>query len=211
MQKFALENVTRINDELEERYSMSFDAISKLEEIDSALSDPEITDERRSELQSHRAEVLEGQASNIEAIRAGYVEANSWLSGGINGFSEDIKATTAKLSVVGRIFGKDHKLDTKLLHQQALLEQKENEAIAAGDDEAALRAFVESEMLLNDNTEISEGLFGRRSVGKKHYSPLVEQLDDRDAHLEGNSVTDMVNEYAETQQAVVENERKSRI
>ena len=206
MQRFALENVTRINDELEQRYDLSFDAISRVDAIDDALSDPEITNERREQLQNYRAQILEGQAENIEAIRNGYIEANNWLSGGAYGMSEDIKAATSKLSIVGKRFAKDHELDNELLHQQALLEQKENAAIAAGDDEAALRAFVATETLLSDNTEISTSLVGRRSVGKKYYSPLVEQSGNGYE----NSVTDMVEEYAETQQELAEIERQSR-
>ena len=206
MQRFALENVTRINDELEQRYDLSFDAISRVDAIDDALSDPEITNERREQLQNYRAQILEGQAENIEAIRNGYIEANNWLSGGAYGMSEDIKAATSKLSIVGKRFAKDHGLDNELLHQQALLEQKENAAIAAGDDEAALRAFVATETLLSDNTEISTSLVGRRSVGKKYYSPLVEPSGNEYE----NSVTDMVEEYAETQQELAEIERQSR-
>ena len=180
IQRFALGKVTEINSELELRYQSAFSAIRQLEAIDAQLANPQLDAKTRTSLQSARALVFDGQANNIAAIRTGYVEANGWLSGGSHGFSEDMKAATTKLSCIGKRFAKDHDLDGDLLHRQAQLEQLEMKALAAGDNETALRAFVESERLLSDNTEINNSLFGKRSTGKKYYSPLVEQLDYRD-------------------------------
>ena len=180
IQRFALGKVTEINSELELRYQSAFSAIRQLEAIDAQLANPQLDAKTRTSLQSARALVFDGQANNIAAIRTGYVEANGWLSGGSHGFSEDMKVATTKLSCIGKRFAKDHDLDGDLLHRQAQLEQLEMKALAAGDNETALRAFVESERLLSDNTEINNSLFGKRSTGKKYYSPLVEQLDYRD-------------------------------
>ena len=180
IQRFALGKVTEINSELELRYQSAFSAIRQLEAIDAQLANHQLDAKTRTSLQSARALVFDGQANNIAAIRTGYVEANGWLSGGSHGFSEDMKAATTKLSCIGKRFAKDHDLDGDLLHRQAQLEQLEMKALAAGDNETALRAFVESERLLSDNTEINNSLFGKRSTGKKYYSPLVEQLDYRD-------------------------------
>lgn len=180
VQQFAVENVTRINAELEQRYDMAFSAIKQLEGIDRTLADPNLSSEDRSKLEEYRANLLSGQAENIAAIRQGYIEANNWMSGGSHGFGEDMKAAATKLSVVGKRFAKDHDLDRELLHKQAQLERAENQAIADGNDEMALRTFIQAETILSQNTEISGSIFGRRSTGKKYYSPLAEQLDYRD-------------------------------
>ena len=44
----------------------------------------------------------------------------------------------------------------------------------------ALRVFVQAEAILSQETEISNSLVGKRSTGKKYYSPLAERLDYRD-------------------------------
>lgn len=180
IQKFALEKVTCLNTQLEVRYQSAFSAIRQLEAIDAQLANPSLDNATRNRLTSARTSVFNGQAGNIAEIRKAYIEANGWLSGGAHGFSEDMKAATTKLSCIGKRFAKDHDLDGELLHRQAQLEQLEMRALAAGDNETALRVFVESEKLLSDNTEINGSLFGKRSTGKKYYSPLVEQLDYRD-------------------------------
>lgn len=180
MQQFAMSKVTSINTELEERYSSAFSAIKQLEAIDHRLADKTISSSERTSLQDYRKSLLRGQAENIKSIRQGYIDANGWLSGGSHGFSEDMKASATKLSVVGKRFAKDHDLDNELLHKQAQLERAEMKAIADGNDEMALRVFVQAESLLSANTEIKGSVFGNRSTGKKYYSPLAEQLDYRD-------------------------------
>ncbi len=179
IQQFALSKVTAINTELEHRYQRAFSAIKQLSAIDGMLANTTDPAARKS-LEDQRKALLADQAANIRAIRQGYIEANGWMSGGAHGFSQDMKAAASKLSCVGKRFAKDHDLDGELLHKQAQLEQLEMQALANGDNERALRTFVESERLLSENTEISTSIFGRRSSGKKYYSPLVEKLDYSD-------------------------------
>ena len=180
MQKFALGKVTQINGELEQRYQAAFIAIRELDSLNAALRNPNLSAEDRKALETEKASLLKGQAANISAIRQGYVSANGWLTGGLHGFSEDMKAATTKLSIVGKRFAKDHDLNPDLLKRQAELERAEMQAIADGNDEMALRVFIENELLLSRNTEIKGSIFGRRSTGEKYYSPLAEQLDYRD-------------------------------
>ena len=180
IQRFALGKVTEINGELEARYQSSFAAMHQLDAINAELAKEGLSPERISELQAAKAEVLRGQAQNIATIRARYIEANNWMSGGLHGFSEDMKAAATKLSLVGKRFAKDHDLNPELLERQAALERAEMQAIADGDDEMALRVFIENELLLSKNTKIQGSIFGRRSTGEKYYSPLVEALDYRD-------------------------------
>lgn len=187
IQQFALEKVAAINADLEKRYQKAFHAISTIQSIDEILrgkSDKYNIDETtKANLQKERASLIANQAQNIAAIREGYTKANQWLSGGAHGFSEDMRAATTKLSCVGKRFAKEHDLDNELLHRQAQLERAEMQAIHDGNDELALRTFIESEKLLSSNTNISNSLLGKRSTGKKYYSPLAEQLDYSDDPL----------------------------
>ena len=180
IQQFAMSKVSQINSELEQRYAKAFASIRELEGLERLIHDPKTSAEDKKKYEQAKKDLLKGQAQNIAAIRKGYIAANEWMSGGSHGFSEDMKAATTKLSVVGKRFAKDHDLDRELLHRQAQLEQAEMRAIADGNDEMALRTFIQAETLLSQNTEISGSIFGRRSTGKKYYSPLAEQLDYRD-------------------------------
>lgn len=180
MQQFTMEKVGAINTELEAQYNSVFGAIKQLEAIDEQLANPNLSNDQRTKLTSYRQKLLKGRAKQIESIRNNYIEANQWLSGGAHGFSEDMKAAATKLSCVGKRFAKDHDLDLELLKKEAALERAENQAIADGNDEMALRTFVQAESLLSANTEIKNSVFGKRSTGKKYYSPLAEQLDYRD-------------------------------
>ena len=180
IQQFAMSKVSQINSELEQRYAKAFASIRELEGLERLIHDPKTSAEDKKKYEQAKKDLLKGQAQNIAAIRKGYIAANEWMSGGSHGFSEDMKAATTKLSVVGKRFAKDHDLDRELLHRQAQLEQAEMRAIADGNDEMALRTFIQAETLLSQNTEISGSVFGRRSTGKKYYSPLAEQLDYRD-------------------------------
>ena len=180
VQQFALEKVARINAELEKRYQGAFSALKQIEGLDALINDPSVSDKDKQTYRARRAAILSGQADNIKAIRQGYIDANEWLSGGAHGFQEDMKAHATGLSVVGKRFAVKHDLDPDLLRRQAQLERLEMSALASGDDERALRAFVETEKLYSKNTEISGSLFGKRSEGKKYYSPLASPLDYRD-------------------------------
>lgn len=180
MQQFTMEKVSNINTALEAQYNSVFGAIQQLQAIDEKLANTKLSNEERNKLTSYRQKLLKGRAKQIQSIRNNYIEANQWLSGGAHGFSEDMKAAATKLSCVGKRFAKDHDLDLALLKKEAALERAEKKAIADGNDEMALRTFIQAESLLSANTEIKHSIFGKRSTGKKYYSPLAEQLDYRD-------------------------------
>ena len=102
IQRFALGKVTEINGELEVRYQAAFSAMHQLDAINAELAQEGLSDARRRELQAAKRDVLSGQAENIATIRSRYIEANNWMSGGLHGFSEDMKAAATKLSLVGK-------------------------------------------------------------------------------------------------------------
>ena len=180
MQQFVTDKVAALNAQLERDYAEIFAVYQQLEAIKTQLADKSITPQQRQKLQEQRKQLLAGRGEQVRRIRKTYIEAENWLSGGINGFGLDMKAATTKLSIVGMRFAKDHDLDAELLEHQAKLKDAENAAIDSHNDEMALRVFVEAEMLMSRETEISNSIFGKRSTGKKYYSPLAERLDYRD-------------------------------
>lgn len=180
MNEFIMGKVTAINTKLEKSYQEVFADYMELEEINKKLSEENIDKKTKKALNLEKEKLLNGKAKQIETIRNDYIEANNYLSGGLHGFSEDMKAAFTKLSCVGKRFAKDHDLDHELLAEEASLEDLENKAIALGNDELALDSFIKAESLLSENTEIRNSAFGKRSVGKKYYSPLAEMLDYRD-------------------------------
>ena len=180
MQEFVMGKVAALNAQIEADYNDVFSTVVQLDQIRAKLSDKSISAKERQQLTEYRQKLLQGRAAQIERIRNNYIEAQNWLSGGLNGFGLDMKAATTKLSCVGMRFAKDHDLDKELEARQTELEKAENRAIADGNDEMALRVFVEAESLMVRETEISNSIFGKRSTGKKYYSPLAEKLDYRD-------------------------------
>ncbi len=175
--EYILGKVTVINNKIEGNYACLFRDIQLLKELDGELRKGKLSIEKKTEKLDQRNFVLEDAADSIKAIRELKVQADNLLSGGLHGLSEDMKAAATKLNCVGMRFTKEHDLDNELEDALMDCEKRENKAIAEQNDEELLKAFIESEMLLSKNTEISYSIFGKRSTGKKYYSPLAEQLN----------------------------------
>ena len=180
IEQFIMAKVTTLNAQLEADYADIFNAMMELEAVDHGLVNGNFSKEDKEYLTSYRKQLLQGRAEQVKRIRDNYKEAQRLLSGGLNGFSQDMKAATTKLSIVGKRFAKDQDLDLELLSKEAKLEKAEMAAIAEGNDQMALLTFIQAESLLSKETEISNSIFGKRSTGKKYYSPLAEKLDYRD-------------------------------
>lgn len=182
MQRYAMEKVTSLNSSMEAKYKELFDAKQTVDKCDEILS--EVNAEGNKELVKEvietRENALNGKAEMIKKLREEYKEANQWLSGGAHGFEEDIKAATTRLSIVGKRFAKERNLDPEITKKQAEIEQKEMSAIKNNDDESALNAFIENEVLLSSNTEFERSIFGNRSSGAKYYEPIIVKSDYRD-------------------------------
>lgn len=176
MRNFVLNKVARLNSEIEKKYIDIFGTIGELNSINDILK-KSISTEEREKLINYKNQLIKGKALEIKDIRDKYKEANSYLSGGIHGFSEDMRAAATKMSYVGKRFSKEHDLDLVLLQKEASLERDEIEAINEGNDEKAIYSFVEMESLLSSNTEIKNSIFGKKTVGKKYYNPLAEELN----------------------------------
>ena len=182
MQRYAMEKVTSLNSSMEAKYKELFDAKQTVDKCNEILS--EVNAEGNKELVKEvietRENALNGKAEMIKKLREEYKEANQWLSGGAHGFEEDIKAATTRLSIVGKRFAKERNLDPEITKKQAEIEQKEMSAIKNNDDESALNAFIENEVLLSSNTEFERSIFGNRSSGAKYYEPIIVKSDYRD-------------------------------
>ncbi len=182
MQRYAMEKVTSLNSSMEAKYKELFDAKQTVDKCNEILS--EVNAEGNKELVKEvietRENALNGKAEMIKKLREEYKEANQWLSGGAHGFEEDIKAATTRLSIVGKRFAKERNLDPEITKRQAEIEQKEMNAIRNNDDESALNAFIENEVLLSSNTEFERSVFGNRSSGAKYYEPMIVKSDYRD-------------------------------
>lgn len=181
--RFIDERVKNINKDLEIKYQDVYQSIKELESIDNLLRDQSLSKYLKNDYLNYRSALLDGKSSLIASIRKDYNEAKTLLSGGLHGFKENLKATETKMSYVGKRFAKDHDLDVELLDKEAKLERAEKRAIQDGNDEMALRVFVQAESLLCKNTTIEKSIFGNRSTGKKYYSPLAEKLDYRNDHF----------------------------
>ena len=179
MQQYALEKVSAIRKDMSRKYKILFDSMKMVESYDKLLQ-TETDLKRISFIKQEREKVLAGKAEMISSLRSQYIEANQILSGGAHGVSEDMKAAKTKLTIAGKRFAKDHDFNNELAAKQAEIEKRENAAIAKGDNEAALRAFIDSETLLRGKTEIKNTIYGQRSVGEKYSMPLPQGLDYRD-------------------------------
>ena len=182
MQRYAIEKVTSLNSAMEAKYKELFDAKQTVDKCNEILSkaNAEGNKELVKQVIETRENALNGKAEMIKKLREEYKEANQWLSGGAHGFEEDIKAATTRLSIVGKRFAKERNLDPEITKRQAEIEQKEMNAIRNNDDESALNAFIENEVLLSSNTEFERSIFGNRSSGAKYYEPIIVKSDYRD-------------------------------
>ena len=182
IQQYAMEKVTSLNSSMEEKYKELFEAKKTVDKCNEILSEINTDGDQEliKEVIEKRENALAGKAEMIKKLREEYKEANQWLSGGAHGFEEDMKAATTKLSIVGKRFVKERNLDPEITKRQAEIEQKEMTAIRNNDDESALNAFIENEVLLSSNTEFERSVFGTRSSGAKYYEPTIVKSDYRD-------------------------------
>ena len=179
MQQYALEKVSAIRKDMSRKYKILFYSMKMVESYDKLLQ-TETDLERIAIIKQEREKALAGKAEMISSLRSQNIEANQILSGGAHGVSEDMKAGKTKLTIAGKRFAKDHDFNNELAAKQAEIEKRENAAIAKGDNEAALRAFIDGETLLRGKTEIKNTIYGQRSVGEKYSMPLPQGLDYRD-------------------------------
>ena len=197
MQDYAQKKVAILNEQITNNYQILFAAMREVDECDKRLANEHDPDKIKV-IENVKKSILEGKADLVKAVRAQYVEANQWMSGGAHGFEEDMKAASTKMTLVGKRFAKDHDFDPELAERQANLERLENKAIAEHNDELALKAFTSAETLLMGETEIKNTIFGQRSTGQKYAMPVVEKVNYNDDPF----VRDLLTTIAVTSAAV---------
>ncbi len=160
LKEFGLAKVDRLNNTILD----DFRVLSQLNEAknNSAISDDDYYT---------RASIL---IENIIKLRK---EGNSLLSGGIHGQEEDFRAAASKMNYTGLRFAKIADFDSALQQRLGTVEQRLNEAIATGAEREIVDRFLELEALYSKNTEVKNSIFGKRSVGAKNYTPLLEELN----------------------------------
>lgn len=177
------EQVGDINQKIAINYQTLFSTFDEINNINEKLNSSSLTESEKDYLIAEKQALLAGKGKMIKQTRDLYNYGNSLLSSGAHGFSEDVKAAESGMNKKGFGFSKRHDYDEvsqEVQRQQAILSQKESDAIVDGNDEIALNAFVNLEMLKSKETAIENSIVGKRSTGRMYYSPLVEELDYRD-------------------------------
>ena len=177
MQEYAMGKVEAINIEITNAYRQVFVGKTMLEALDKKINDENTTKEEKQQLIEQKNKLLKTIADNIDLIREKKVEGNKILSGGLHGLNEDVRATDSKMNYVGYRFAKDYDLDVKLEDRLMEYEKAENKARELGDYQGVLDAFLNQELLLEENTEVSASWHGMITTGKKQHSPLAEALN----------------------------------
>ena len=176
LREYAMGKVEAINIEITNAYRQVFTGKSMIEAIDKKLSE-ELSMEERDALLAQRKNILKAIVENIDLIRDKKIQGNKLLGDGLHGLDEDVRARDSKMNYVGLRFAKEYDLDKELEDKLTDFEKKENHGRAVGDDEEILEGFLGQEMLLEENTEVSNSVFGKRTTGKKQHSPLAEALN----------------------------------
>ena len=177
MQEYAMGKVEAINIEITNAYRQVFVGKTMLEALDKKINDEQTSKEEKQQLIEQKDKLLKTIADNIDLIREKKVEGNKILSGGLHGLNEDVRATDSKMNYVGFRFAKDYDLDVKLEDRLMEYEKAENKARELGDYQGVLDAFLNQELLLEENTKVSASWHGMITTGKKQHSPLAEALN----------------------------------
>ena len=166
---------------MSEIYTEVFARYKEAQAYDDAIAQA-TTDEEKAELTRRKASALEGSADLINQFRMLNIETNQLKSGGIKGQQDDLNAVNSKMNYQGRRHAKLPKYDeeyAELDRHIGELADDEIAAIANGDNERAVKRFVERELEYAQNTENRGSLFGKRSVGRFDFKPLPVDLDYR--------------------------------
>lgn len=183
LRAWVIDKVQVINQKSNQCYSIVASIKNQLEEIDKKLEDSKLDPKLRKEYLNQRKELIRMAALNIKMIEDLNLEGQKWLSDGLHGLEEDYKAVMTKMNYVGLRFAKEHDFDNELAEQIGDADENLKRAIRDDDSEKIYSSFMKREQLYIDNTEVKNSIFGKRSVGKKYYTPLAQILDYKDDPL----------------------------
>ena len=182
LREYGMKKVAKINEEIKQQYLAviaASDEIDKLKEEIAKMPDGEKKEETKAKLKG----LYKFAADAVRVIETKRKEADDLLSNGVHGIEEDFKAVETKMNYIGLRFSKQHNFDNELQDRLADAGKRINTAKANGDDQGLFEAFIDYEKIYYENTEVKLGLTGRRSTGKKWYSPVAELMDYRDDPL----------------------------
>ena len=181
MGRIGAEIAERCETRMSEIYTEIFKRYKEAQAYDDSIARA-TTDEEKAELTRRKASALAGSADLINQFRMLNIETNQLKSGGLKGQQDDLNAVNSKMNYQGRRHAKLPKYDeeyAELDRHIGELADDEIAAIANGDNERAVKRFVERELEYAQNTENKGSLFGKRSVGRFDFKPLPVDLDYR--------------------------------
>ena len=142
-------------------------------------------------LEMRNNRLMSTKAEEIRRVRELREELLPELSSGKHGTSEDIRATDSKMNLQARRFAKDISTGAakEMMTAMGQLQDAEMAAVARGDNETALQAFIKLETTQARESKIEGSIFGRRDAGLYHYTPIPEELDYRQDPFVRNLLT----------------------
>lgn len=164
--KFINDKEKSISKELDDKYTEIFNTVKELDTINILINSKETTNLKKQELEAYKEKLIKGKANTVSSIRKDYEEAKILFRNGSDTINKNIKNR----------FLKNHDLDVEVLDKEQAIKKAELQAIKDGNDEMALRCFVEREKLLSRNIS-KEVQVNSKESNKNYYSPLAERLD----------------------------------
>lgn len=182
LREYGLQKVNRINEEIKTNYMA---VIAASDEIDKQkLKLENMPEGKEKEATKERLKSLyKVAAKSVRLIEDKRKEADELLSSGVHGIEEDFKAVESKMNYIGLRFSKQHDFDNELQDKLADAGKRINTARANENDKELFESFIDYEKIYYENTNVKESVVGKRSTGKKWYSPLAEMMDYRDDPL----------------------------
>lgn len=179
LREYGLQKVNKINEEIKTNYLA---VIAASDEIDKQKAKLEKMPEGKAkEIEKEKLKSLyKVAAKSVRLIEDKRKEADDLLSNGVHGIEEDFKAVESKMNYIGLRFSKQNDFDNELQDMLAAAGKRINTAKAKENDKELFEAFIDYEKIYYENTEVKGSIAGRRSTGKKWYSPLAEMMDYRD-------------------------------
>lgn len=165
--KFVNDKEKEISRELDNKYLEVLNCVKELDSINILEHDKNISTEEKEELERYKNHLIHGKANTVNRIRKDYEDAKVLFSNGSTKINNNIRNR----------FLKNHDLDVEVLDKENKIKRAELQAIKDGNDEMALRCFVEREKLLSKNINKETGISTNRTANKNYYSPLAERLD----------------------------------
>lgn len=189
MRLWITDKINLINEDIKMDYELIASFKTQLESIDKELNNKNTTEQIKQELMNNKERLYEQAAIYIKDLEKQTYDAKLLLSSGLHGLEEDYKAITSKKNYIGFRFAKMREFDEKLTVQIGEYDDNMGKALASNNNKELFDNFIKREKCFIDNTVVKTGIFGRRSVGEKYYTPFALELDYRPDELVSDIIT----------------------